>query len=288
MEDSGVGRAGDDGMDIFDLYLIIRKRLGLIFVLTAVSVFAAAIIGFSTAPVYKGSILIRVPSFEVMQASGAAFVPQPSVPVISIAETERLIRGLDELRKEGRFEELSSKLNLPEERVRKLVSLKAMAIKGNDAIVEATVEVLDSTLVRDFKDALFGYLNGNRYVAERIALRRDELTLYAAEIAFGVSDMGALKKAITHHAKRGGLNSVGFNPLEMEKEYLALTTKLRNVENEIRLLKGFETAVETNVPQSPARPRKMRYILVAGVSAIFAGVLLAFLLELPRRRNKGV
>lgn len=263
----------EDEIDLYDLYLVLKKRARLIVIIFLTITIISGVISFLLPPVYSGKVVIRLPRvYEKV--------------IITPSETKAILNELDELREEGRFNELSKKLNIDNAKVSELAELSANAPRGEHEFIEATIDVYDPDLIMDIKDALITYLNSNNYVKERVGLQKESLNHLKEEILKKINEIEALKEYIVNEIKHGKVKDFGFNPLNLDKEVINLKQRLKNIEKDITLLKGFEVVVEPTIPVKPSKPKKKLIIAVAGFTSLFFGIFLAFFMEwLERNRT---
>lgn len=260
--------AREDEIDLYELFLVLRKRYKLIAAVSIISVAAAAVLSFLLPPVYESSFIVRT-------------------SVISPAETEKLIAGLNGLVEEERFQELSERLGIEEAAAENIVSIEAEAPREKEEHhVEVVIEVLDPLLIHGLKEGLLKHLNNNKFVRERIALRRESIEHLKEEILAKINKIEKLSEDIIGHIEQGRIKDIGFNPIGLDKGVIDLRQKLKDLDNKLELLRGFEVAVEPVVPREPVRPRKMLNVAVAGVGSLFLGVFLAFFMEWAGRNRE--
>ncbi len=278
----------EEEVDLYELCLVLKKRLGLIAGLFVTAVAAAVAVSLLLPPVYRGTFTVRVPMVSEMQ-TGNVFNEGGArrVPLISPKEAVKLIANLDRLREEEQLGRLSDMLGISSEKAASLVELTAHVPRDVRDFVEVVMDVRSPSVIVDFKEAILRYLNGNRYVRERISLRRASLLSLREEIEGEMAEVEAMKRLVGDQIRRDGKRELGFNPIEMDREVIVFKQMLRHVETEIKLLRGFETVVEPVVSDRPVRPKKVLYAAIAGVSSIFFGVLAAFFMEWLDRNRRG-
>ncbi len=270
----------EEEIDIYELCLILKKRFKLIAGVFISAILITALISFLLPPVYRSSFIIRVPMIPETQMK-SIFNEGLSVrvPLINPKEAVTLIENLDRLRKEAQIRKLSDALGISDEKIGALVKLTANVPSDVKDSIEVVIDVGSPVLINDFKDAILGYLNKNQYAKKRISLRRASLLALREEIKNNISEVEAVKKLVNNQIKENQTKELGFNPIDMDKEVIIFKQMLRDVENEIKLLKGFEIVIEPVISDKPVRPRKALNVAIAGISFLFIGILLAFLKE---------
>ncbi len=286
MEGQRREKSYDDEIDLYELCLVFKRRAKLIVGVFALAVLATVVVSFLLPPVYRGSFVIRVPTIAEGR-SAEMFNKELNAlePLVSPDETEKLIKNLDRLREEEQGHELSEALGLDEKRIEGIVEIKADAPRNVKNFVEVTVDVRSPALIKDLKTGIVRFLNENRYVRERISLKRESLLSLKEEIGNNISRVEAVRRLVTSRIRESERGELGFNPIEMDRDVLILKQALRDVDNEIKLLKGFEVVVEPVVPEKPVRPKKVLNVAIAGVLSLFIGFSAAFLADrLDRNR----
>ncbi len=277
----------EEEIDLYELCLILRRRFKLIAGVFIIAVLVTAVISFLLPPVYRGSFIIRVPMISASQTSSIFNGgPNTRIPLINPNEAVNLIENLDRLRKEDQIRKLSDALGISDEKIGALVELTANVPRDVKDSIEVVIDVGSPVLINDFKDGILGFLNENQYAKKRISLRKASLLSLREEIKNNISEVEAVKKLVSNQIKENESKELGFNPIDMDKEVIIFKQMLRNVENDIKLLKGFEIVIEPVISDKPVRPKKVLNVAIAGTLSLFLGVFLAFLLEwLNRNRS---
>jgi len=275
----------EEEVDLYELCLIFKKRFKLIVGVFMAAVLITAVISFLLPPVYRGSFIVRVPMIPETQTRDIFSENLNAMePLISPKETEKLIMNLDRLREEEQTQELSEVLGLNKERIDAIVEIKASTPRNVKSFVEVTVDVKSPLLINDLKNRILGFLNENQYVRDRISLKRKSLMSLKEEIKNKISEVEAIRKLVTNQIRENKTKELGFNPIEMDKEVIIFKQMLRNVENEIKLLKGFEIVVEPVISDKPVRPKKTLSVVIVGITSLLSGIFFALLLERLKRR----
>lgn len=268
----------EDELTPYELYLVIRKKFKLIVGLFIVTVVLTSMISYLMKPIYRGSFIIKVPSFSTDEMNRE--------PLIALVEVERLIKQLDDLRREKQLKKLSESLNMEEEKTAKIVSLKARALAHTTQSAEVTADILDPQLINELKDSIPGFLNQYQPFKERVSEKRERLLPLKDHIHSKIKEMEALVHTVTARMKKGTLKNGGLNPVAMEKDLISLRQELIEIENEISSLRGFEISVEPVVPRKPVKPKTAVNITIAGIMSILIGLIISFFLEWLEKNRK--
>jgi len=261
--------SGNDEIDLYELFLVLKKRFKLIAGIVISAVLITGVISFLSPPVYRSSFIIRMFSKNENRMN----------PIISTGEVEKLISELDLLRKEKQLNELSKRLNIKDEQIKKAVKFYAKTPSDDKDLVEITLDIYDRGLIPDLRNGIIQYLNQNPYVNERITTWKDNLLQQKAEIQKKIQEIDGFKNFLISQIKNDRAKYLGFNPLQLDEEVIKLKKELRDLEDTIKLLRGFEVTIEPEIPQMPIRPKKALNIAMAGLVSLFLGISLTFLIE---------
>jgi uncharacterized protein involved in exopolysaccharide biosynthesis len=150
---------------------------------------------------------------------------------------------------------------------------------GNKNFLQVTLESYDPSTLPALADGLVHFLNQNKFVEKRLSLRKQNLVDIRNEIVAKLGKIEKLGAIVSKQIKQGRLSSIGFDPLSVETDIIKLKQRLKDLEKEIALTKGFEISIEPVIPSRPIRPRKVRSVIVAGFVSLLVGFFLAFIKE---------
>jgi capsular polysaccharide biosynthesis protein len=262
----------EDEIDLYELWLTLKRRYKLLVSVMFSFILLSIVYLFLAKPVYKTEFIVKLPK-----------------GLTSPQETRDIIQNLENLRKENRYTELSNLLSISEEDVMEIDSISASEIKKNKNIVKITLNVYDPIIIEKLGISLLEYLNNNRFVKERIRLKRETLRFLINETNKKIKEIESVKDRIVEDLKRGKIRDIGFNPVDMDRSILSLKERVKNLENQLKLLRGYEIAVNPVVPEKPSKPKKTLILAVSLVSGLFLGIFLVFFVEWIEnaKRNRG-
>jgi LPS O-antigen subunit length determinant protein (WzzB/FepE family) len=271
----------DDEIDLYDIFLVLKKRSRFILSVFLITVLAAGIVSFIMTPVYNSSFIIKGPVIF--------FANNRTAPLISTEEQGKLIDELNNAVKEGMIAHIADLLKISADNAMKIRLLYTKIPKDSwKNYIEIVMEIEDPTIIVSIKDGINGYLNRNEYVSERQNLTRSNLIRRKKEIQKKINEIDEFKNILTAQIKQGKRENLGFNPMVMERDVINLRQELNDIEDKIQLVKGFEIMVEPFIPEKPAKPRKILNIAAAGIISLFFGVLLVFFMEWKEKSRKRV
>ncbi|ACO04553.1 MAG TPA: hypothetical protein DEP48_09475 [Persephonella sp.] len=252
----------EDEIDLYELWLTLKKRYKLVLSVTVFFILLSAVYLFLTKPVYRAEFIVKLPQ-----------------GLTSPQETKNIIDNLENLRKEKRYMELSNLLGISQEKIMDIDSFSASEIRKNKNLIKVILDVYDPNIISKLSVSILEHLNNNRFVKERIEIRKETLRFSIEETNEKIKEIESIKDRILNDLKNGRIKDLGFNPVDMDRTVLSLKEKVKNLENQLKLLRGYEIAVDPVVPEKPSKPKKALILAVASVSGLFLGVFLAFFAE---------
>jgi len=229
-------------------------------------------------PVYTTDFLVKLPS-----------VPSYGGKEITLAtpqETEMLVKNLQELIDEERYDKLAKLLNVSEETALTVHSILPKVLKNNPSVIKIVLEVYEPEKIPLLTDRLVDYLNSNRFVQERISLKKKEILSLLAEMESRLEEIKKIKNQVLEKIERGEIKNLGFNPVEMSQNIINLQKQITALNNQLKLLRGYETAVEPIIPEEPDKPNKIIVMGISTLLGITAGLFTALILEWYRSGRK--
>jgi uncharacterized protein involved in exopolysaccharide biosynthesis len=269
----------DDEIDLYELWLILKKRKKLIFyTLGAFLLFAILYLAIAS-PKYGSSAVYSWSNISI------------SSDTLSVA-----ITNLNNALKEENYQLLEKTLKLSPSELKKVVSIEVVNDRRSKDknLLKTSFVVNDKKLIIPLASNLQSALNNLPAVKEALKIKKETLE---TQIKTNLEQIKQLEKL-----KEGLLNKI--EKLKDPQLVSAVTSQLVNVNQQIldkeasieyarlqlKNLKGIEIAVPPIVPKKPYSPKASLIIAIAIVSGIFTGMFLAFLaewLENVRRKHEG-
>ncbi len=250
----------EDEINLYDYWKVIVKRKRLIIGLFLISVITTTLLGLLMPKIYKGE---------------AVFIITPK-ELITAKEIVEIIGD----RKEKELKELVFTKNPG------LVKrLKIAAYKNSTDKLKVTIEAKREDVQRAIS-VLAEYIGNHPIFRRKIEQEREKLLKQAEEISKNIKASEDMLISFKELLKTGKLVVVGFNPINLNKDISNLKIEKIIVRQAIENLKGVEV-LEQNVSSKPIKPRIMLNIALAGIVAIFIGILLVSFMEyIERIRSK--
>ena len=255
----------DDEIDLYDLWLVLKKRKIVILAVILVSLAAAIVYAALAQKVYRVSNTLIL-----TQMVGA----------VKQGELTAAIDELNEL-KNIRKEKTAQLLSMQVDDLNKIVNIKASVIKGS-GLVRVDIETLDNSAGIALMEALPGYLQSVPSIAINLEMEK----------ALTEKNMQDLKAIIDNPVKDLNLpsNTVVYVPsidlYTLREKYNRLIMMMENIEE--KQLVSF--IWKTEPPLKPFKPNTKLIVSSSLVLGCFLGIFLAFFLEWTTnaRRVRGI
>ncbi len=256
----------EDEIDLYELWLTIKKRRTLIFSILVIFLLFTIIYCFIATPIYRSEFVIQS-------------------NIISSFQIKKYIDNLSYLLKERRYHELKSKLNISN--IGNIKKISASIPRYQKNLIIVTMELKEPNVVKEIEKSILNYINNRSEVKEQIKLKREELKKIIVNLQEQIQNLEKLRTYIYQNKKfLSNLDNIQLDPLEINLAIKNFKNELAQRETQLALLKGATLAVEAIVPQKPAKPKKNLIIAVTTITAFFFGIFLAFFLEWLEQARK--
>jgi len=253
----------EDEIDLYELWLVLKKRKYIIFLVTILFFCVALIyIFFSSSPVYQIN-------FSVKSQFATPFILKQQIDHLNL------------LIKEKRTEDLKYLPGLSENDLEALITIDAKIPRKAQNILSINMKAKDREALNLYKEAILDFLRESPYIKEQENIKKEKLKKTIIFLKQEIQNLDKLRSlAITKKA-------LDVNPLEIEKNIIELKNRLIALEVELSTLKPLELISESPIPKKPVKPKKKLILAVAIVSGLFSGIFLAFFVEwLENARKK--
>jgi len=259
----------DDEIDLYELWLTLKKRKAVIFLSVALFLLLSTLYAFLARPVYRVEHYFAEPISETLPAQLA-----------------KGVSVLNSYLEEKDYARVADLLSLPRQKVRSLVSVEFSNGKNEKGVFSIAVDSYDPALLREFDGAVVNYLKSLPSVASTVALRREELEKKVELYRSKVREVTELVRDFRKRLASGKVEVVGFNPVELETSLVEYQSTLASLERQLQELSPFKE-VAVAVLDEPVRPKRGLIVTVSLISGLFVGLFLALFLEwLERVREK--
>ena len=251
------GRYHDDEIDLYDLWLVLKKRKLMILLIVLVT------LGLAIAYATLAQKVYRVSNNLILNQM-----------VGSIKQSE-LTAAIDELNelKNLRKEKTAQLLSMHVDDLDKIINIKASVSKGS-GVVRVDIETLDNSAGIALMEALPGYIQSVPSIAINLEMEK----------ALTEKNMEDLKAIIDNPVKDLNLPSIDLYTLREKYNQLVIT--MENIEE--KQLVSF--AWKTEPPLKPFKPNTMLIVSLGLVMGCLLGIFIAFFLDwtINARRVRGL
>ncbi len=254
----------EDEIDLYELWLVIKKRKAIIFITTFVFIFLAGLYLLITPSVYQSSFILKK-------------------GLLSPFQIKKYIDNLQFLLKEGRYDDLEKLLEIHSSKIEKIKSIEASIPRNEKSMVQVNVEVLDPTLIKPLEKAIVAYISNQPLVQRTLSIKKKVLISMIENLKEGIKTLQELQKD-------SKMTDLEMDPLEIQVTIKNYQDQLAGIQSDLALLRPLFLATSAVVPTKPSKPKKKLVLAVAGVSGIFLGIFLAFFSEWlaqARKRYEG-
>ncbi|WP_457755554.1 Wzz/FepE/Etk N-terminal domain-containing protein [Thermodesulfatator indicus] len=255
----------EDEIDLYELWLTLKKRKLYIFATTLLFVLIALAFAFISPKIYKSEAGFLS---EMTDSSGSV---DSSIPFLLKKE----IDTLNSLLKERRLAELSHKLKVKEDIINQVVNLEANIPRNNKNLVLLTVETKDPNIIPEITNKILAYLNNTEFIKDKIETEKEKLLKEIASIKKNIDILKNLQKKVLQNPTQ----YKDVNPYDIAKTIVELESNLIESQTRLARLRGVELAITPVIPQKPYKPKAKLILAVALVSGLFLGIFLAFFAE---------
>ncbi len=259
----------EDEIDLYELWLKLKKRWKIVVGTFLLFMIASLIYVFTAKPIYTSSFIIKIgkdPTILLGNATSKGvqliFLPEEFARLINAKASNLKVDGLKSVDASPIIKRGSGELFSP---------------------VKITIEAYKSETIPEAYRELLEILNSDETITSKVEFLRSSLEERLGKLKETLRDARRYRSILE---KRG---SDYAKLVEMDKIIADLEKEVLYTEYLIRELKPFEVLYEPPVPRNPSKPKKALILAVAGVSSIFLGIFLALFaewLEEARKRHE--
>jgi hypothetical protein len=276
-----------DEITLYELLLVIRKRVWLILALFIVSIVIASILPLRTRDSYQGSFTVVLPTVHQM------FVPEKNdiISFIAAREVQQCVTDLNGYIANGEYARIRSLLDISEEDAESLLSVSVKRLEDKNSVsdfMEITINLSSPTPYKKIEEQLLKYMNQHIAGFKRMGFYKENLIALRGEMMGKIQEIDAAREAIPSLLKQGRTTEKESIPIGIDSKLIRLRQQMMLVDHAIRSLNGLEVASEKEevALTTPAVKRKL-LIIMAGALSVFAGIVFAFILEWFAKVKKG-
>lgn len=258
METQNKGTATyEDEINLYDYWRVIVKRKKLIIGLFLVSVLASAVISFLMPKIYRGEVVLKLPSITAKEL----------VSIIGTIGGERI------------------KNILPKKR-HLIAGIKLNVLKDSTDKLQLIIEAKNKDDISPAMTEFAAYLNNFPLINRAIEEERQRLLKQLEELSKVIEQSNELAQTYKKLLKEGKLIPLGFNPVEIRKRVSDIEMEKFAIYQAIQRPKGVEMLENPYILKNPVKPKIKMNIALAGIASLFAGIFLVFFIEYVEKIKK--
>jgi capsular polysaccharide biosynthesis protein len=255
----------DEEIDLYELYLVLKKRFFIIVLFVIVGICAGFAYIFLSKPVYSSSFYVVVNNQNNQNNQN-----QIDANMISnIINTEFSNKAQN-------IEMMAKLLNLSYSQAEQIAAIKAENTPNQG--LKITIESYRPKEIEYITSGLINYLNSQPYIKSIIGPQKHLLELQKKLLKESLQNQIELKNKITSEITKGKVNIIGFNPLDLDKSILKTKVEIQDIDREINIL-GVKILSKEHIPSKPSKPKKLLILAVSFLSSLFLGIFFAFFAE---------
>ncbi|WP_188020323.1 Wzz/FepE/Etk N-terminal domain-containing protein [Deferribacter autotrophicus] len=274
----------EDEIDLYELWLTIKKYKKLIFAIVIVSLIIATLYTFLTPRVYTVENTLFLPNLKTINDtlfSSSSGSKTSDRSIFNKNDIKNLLSNLD------KYDEntLKNYLKLNDDEIQTLKSIKVSDIKRGN-LLTIRIDVQDIALAKNILNKILDYINNLNLIKEslqqnKLLLEKERDNLYAKIVEYKF----LIKKLKSFNHQRDNLY-LGFDPygalLDVEHKYNLIleTLKTYNKFNKITYLS------DPIYPNKPSKPKTKLIIAVSFITSLMFGIFLAFFIEWIKNAQK--
>ncbi len=275
----------EDEIDLYELFIVLWRRKRIVAATMVIFMFAAALYAFLSPPVYRQTVLIKLPLNNMplnnMPLNNMPLnnMPLNNMPLLSAEEAKEVVHSLENLLEEHNYVKLAGALEIKEDEARQIVKISPQTLRRSNNLLKVVIETHTRSLLPKIAQGIVNFINENPYLKEKIRIWEQTLDQKERTISVRLANLENLKNYILSEIQKGNLRLLGFNPLDLEGYILNLKQQLEVIKAQRELISGAELVVSGALPRRPTKPKRALILAVAGVSGLFLGIFLAFFVE---------
>lgn len=252
---------GNDEINFYEIWQVIMKRKVFIIGLFLIIVFLSAVYSFLSPNIYRGYAILNMMKSDIIITK----------EIVTPKEIVDLLGKMDIEKRESILPKTYPSLK----------DVQVRPVKDSNDKIMITV---DSKKIDDIPRAISeirDYLNNTDLVKKNTGRYKEILLKQAAELSELIKASPDLLATYHKLFKAGKLSTIGFNPIEVNKSVIGIKVDLLKIEQDALRLNsgGIEIAMRPYISSKPVSPKILWNLGFAGISSLFLGIFLAFLME---------
>jgi len=257
----------DDEIDLYELFLIIKRRFKWV-ILTLLSVVSFAVMYlYFTSPIFLLSHTYR----DNLISFNRNFSVYPVAQSIASKVNSYI--------SDGNYKSLEDYLSLREETVKSLKSISIEPLtRGNYSVFQVKIKGKTRDYLPKIDAAFRKKLFSSPAVERFVRVQRESLESQLEAISKQLQELQPEINRLKGQLLSGKVKVLGFNPLDLNKTFVELKTQEAEIRSKLALLVPCST-VSLYSPEKPVAPKVPIVLAVSIFSGFFLGLFVAFFVE---------
>jgi len=243
-----------------DLWAVIAKRKMTVIALFLLSLLGAALLAYSSPKIYR------------LEAHMKLYLPKQVTTVKELPTAKDLATIVGTIGPEKRTIIFSG-------RAEEITDLNLVEMKGATDKFKIVIEGRNRDMLPEALGHVVTYvehLNVIRNSQEKITRELDQRI---QDLKEAYAKSVSINKEIERRLRSSNLSSLGFNPIEINRQVLDMKNEMYRLEQERLHYRLIQPLDDPFVSKSPVKPNKAMMITVAGLCGLLFGVFLVFFME---------
>ncbi|QHT68814.1 hypothetical protein GXP67_20255 [Rhodocytophaga rosea] len=271
----------DDEIDLIELLtkaiLFLKQYVGLLIIFTIIGILIGILLYTRTPFYYKSRMIVNSTA-------------------LSNPEAINIINSWQVHITKNDYEILARKLNLSYETAYKIKNFKAnetvpaenkrfLPPEAEDGSFTIEASVSDVQVLDSLEMAIINFLEDNKYIKIRSALKKANLQRLKIKIDNEIASLDSLKHSLNNILNNNRYPSGAFltNPAEVNVKIIELYERSLNIETSIKLVDDVQVVESFTKSNTPDGPDLIKFPAIGGAIGLFLAFVIVFVLYL---RNK--
>jgi capsular polysaccharide biosynthesis protein len=246
-------QAYEDEINLYDYWKIIAKRKRLIIGLFLTSIIFTGIISLFMPKIYRGDAIIKIKTLNSLEM--ASIIGDPN----------------------------KKKIEYLPKTYHSVISIKMAALKNSTDKLHVTVEAKSADDITAAILEFVEHIDRHPLIKQEIDREKERLKLQVEELSKILKASDELIKTYDKLLKTNKLIPIGFNPIDLGREISDIKIEKYQIEQALQQLEGAKIVEQPYISETPVKPNIKKNIALAGITSLFAGIFLSFLLNLYKK-----
>jgi hypothetical protein len=269
-------------------YLIIRKYIIILIIPIVIGIVYTIIKSVSKTPIFSSYMIIKAQTEDDFMYTITLKEFQNKFDKNPVEIIEKIIKEASDYRSNGNLEILSKRMNLPEEKVKQLVSLstsyKYEKGEAYSNLITIHARTTDPKLYMELSSGITNYINNNEYIKNKYVSDSILLSNTISKLDDKIHELDSVQKQLL---KKGiyQSNITIAGEFSLFAESIQLTALKEKLNSKINVL-NKAVVIESFYIPSKADKNSNKDFYINGIISIFIGILIILFIVLNKKANQ--